>query len=505
MVLASRRRNGIQRSVEETLWLVVDKLRGHMDAASYKHIVLGLIFLKYIAEHFHTRYQALHEQGLDAEDRIQYQLWLPPEARWPYLMAQAQTMTDLGACLDRAMRLIESHNPQLKNALPKDYARSTLAAHRLAELLTLIGQVALVNEDEQATDVLGSLYECLLGRFASLEGKNGEFYTSPTVAALMVELLEPLQGRVYDPCCGTGGMFLQAQRFVRMHGGEGTRTMTLYGQEMNATTWRLCRMNLAVHGLVGALGERAADTFHENLHPSLLADYILANPPFNVSDWGAQHLHADARWRYGVPSNDNANTAWLQHCIAHLAPTGLACIVLTNGSLSGGNDVALRRALLEADLVDCIVALPTQLFANTQVAASLWLLARDKRDPRFRGRCGQTLFIHAQHLGIMRDRVHRVLTDEDISAIAGAYHAWRAREQVYVDVPGFCASAMLAEIAAHNWALVPGRYVGFANSSLPSMDIERVHTELAGAELWLERVAGAANEALATVRDALHG
>ncbi len=471
---------------EATLWAAADKLRNNMDAAEYKHVVLGLIFLKYISDAFEDRHRWLLEQAADpnseyfvaderaryevAEDRDEYLaeniFWVPPEARWSYLQARAK-QPEIGALIDQAMVAIEQANPSLKGVLPKEYARPALDKQRLGELIDLIGTIGLGDAESRGRDILGRVYEYFLGRFASAEGKGGgEFYTPQSVVRLLVEMLEPYKGRIYDPCCGSGGMFVQSEKFVLAHGGR-IGDLSVYGQESNPTTWRLCKMNLAIRGIEGNIGPQHADTFHNDLHKDLKADYILANPPFNISDWGGERLREDVRWKYGVPPVGNANYAWVQHIVHHLAPNGMAGFVLANGSMSSSQsgEGEIRRALIEADLVDCMVALPGQLFYTTQIPACLWFLARNKANPRFRDRRGETLFIDARKLGVMVDRTHRELTDAEIAQIAETYHAWRGKDAgAYQDIPGFCKAVTTEEIASHGYVLTPGRYVGAAEA-----------------------------------------
>ncbi len=461
------RNNGAALGFEEKLWAAADKLRGHMDASEYKHVVLGLVFLKYISDAFRERYDALQrEEYADPEDRDEYLaegvFWVPPKARWNYLQENARQPT-IGNLVDEAMVEIERENPQLRGVLPKDYGRPSLDKRRLGEVIDLVGTIGLGDEASRSKDVLGRVYEYFLGRFASAEGKGGgEFYTPQSVVRLLVEMIEPYRGRVYDPCCGSGGMFVQSEKFVLAHGGR-VGDLSIYGQESNPTTWRLCKMNLAIRGIESNLGPEPADTFHRDLHPDLKADYILANPPFNVSDWGGERLRDDVRWTYGAPPVGNANFAWVQHMVHHLAPGGVAGFVLANGSLSSntGGEGAIRKALVEADLVDCIIALPAQLFYTTQIPACLWFLARDKAAARFRDRRRQTLFIDARGLGHLTDRTHRDLAEDDINRIARAYHAWRGEDEAgqYADVPGLCRVAGTDEIAEHGYVLTPGRYV----------------------------------------------
>ncbi len=468
----SRRNNGKDTVLgfEEKLWKMADKLRNNMDAAEYKHVVLGLIFLKYISDAFEAKHDELlaqADQGADPEDPDEYRadniFWVPKEARWGALQGKAK-QPEIGKLIDDAMVAIERDNPSLKGVLPKTYARPALDKHCLGELIDVVGTIGLGGEEHRSKDILGRVYEYFLGRFANAEGKRGgQFYTPRDVVRLLVEMLAPYEGRVYDPCCGSGGMFVQSEAFVAAHGGR-VGDISVYGQESNPTTWRLAKMNLAIRGIDANLGPEHADSFHRDLHKDLKADCILANPPFNSSDWGGERLRDDVRWRFGTPPAGNANFAWVQHFIHHLAPKGTAGFVLANGSMSSqqSGEGEIRRKIVEADLVDCMVALPGQLFYSTQIPVCLWFLARSKKNGRFRDRRGQTLFIDARKLGRMVDRTHRVLTDDDIARIAGTYHAWRgdAGAGDYEDVPGFCKSASTEEIAGHDFVLTPGRYVG---------------------------------------------
>jgi type I restriction enzyme M protein len=504
--------NGATLGFEEQLWAAANTLRGHIDAAEYKHVVLGLVFLRYLNDSFERCARSLRQAGQDPESLQAYMAqnvaWLPPAARWSQIEDAIDT-PEIGSAIDRAMEEIECANEPLKHALPKIYDRSALGSRQLSDLVKLIGAFDLNNAQNGGQDVLGRIYEFFLGRFASLEAKGGEFYTPRAVVKLLVETVEPFQGKVYDPCCGSGGMFVQSEKFVKAHGGKGDEIL-VHGQESNPTTWRLCKMNLAMRGIHGDIGPRHADTFRDDLHKDLKADYIIANPPFNMSDWGGSELARDPRWRYGVPPSGNANFAWIQHKIHHLSPTGIAGFVLSNGSLSRSQDRAegaIRKALVDADLVDCIVALPGNLFYTTQIAACLWFIATDKADPRFRDRRGETLFIYAYNLGRMVDRIHRELTDDEIARIASAYHRWRNKDRsgTYRDESGFCKSATLAEIREHRYSLVPGRYVGFNTTEANKWDTARLHAELAEIEGRLAQVDKASRSVLTVLRELLDG
>jgi type I restriction enzyme M protein len=463
-------KGGSDLGFEDKLFKAADKLRNNMDAAEYKHVVLGLIFLKYISDAFeelHAKLVAEADQGADPESKDEYiaerVFWVPKDARWSRIQGNAK-QPGIGQIIDDAMVAIERDNPTLKGVLSKNYGRSQLDKQRLGELVDLISTIGFGDEEHRSKDVLGRVYEYFLGEFALAEGRQGgQFYTPGCVVRTLVEMLAPYKGRVYDPCFGSGGMFVQSERFVEAHQGR-VGDISVYGQESNPTTWRLGRMNLAIRGIEANLGEENADSFHRDLHRDLKADYILANPPFNVSDWNGERLREDVRWKYGVPPVGNANFAWVQHFIHHLTPTGMAGFVLANGSMSSGQsgEGEIRRAIVEADLVDCMVALPGQLFYSTQIPACLWFLARDKRNNRFRDRRGQVLFVDARKLGRMLDRTQRELTDDDIARIAGTYHAWRRDKGAgqYEDVPGFCKSATLDEIRVHEHILTPGRYIG---------------------------------------------
>lgn len=464
---AGQRKNGGDLGFEAKLFRMADELRGNIDSAEYKHVVLGLIFLKYISDAFDKRRRELHEEAAEYladpdEYRAENVFWVPPEARWETVQAQAKLPT-IGKAVDDAMAALERENPRLKGVLPKDYARPALDKQRLGRLIDLVGEIGFGQPNDRARDILGRVYEYFLGEFASTEGKRGgEFYTPQPVVRLLVEMLEPRpNSRIYDPCCGSGGMFVQSERFVEEHAGR-RGAVAIYGQELNHTTWRLCVMNLAIRGIEAHTEQ--GDTLHHDQHKDLKADYILANPPFNVSAWGGERLRQDARWKFGAPPVGNANFAWVQHIIHHLSPTGTAGFVLANGSMSSstGGEGEIRQRIVEADLVDCMVALPGQLFYTTQIPVFLWFLARDKRNGRFRDRRGQTLFIDARKMGRLISRVQRELTEQEIARLAQTYHAWRGEPDAgaYEDVPGFCKSATLDEIRQHGFILTPGRYVG---------------------------------------------
>ncbi|HSH03342.1 MAG TPA: class I SAM-dependent DNA methyltransferase [Anaerolineae bacterium] len=476
---------------ETKLWAAADQMRGHMDPAEYKHVVLGLIFLKYISDTFQNIYDELEaDEWADPEDQDEYlsrrAFWVPKAARWGAIQAQAK-QANIGTVIDDAMLAIEANNPSLKGVLPTNYGRPDLNKQRLGQVVDLIGSIGLGGQDDEGHDILGRVFEYFLGEFAAAEGKRGgQFYTPQPVVKLLVAMLEPTTGRVYDPCCGSGGMFVQSAEFVRAHGGN-QRAVSIYGQESNPTTWKLCKMNLAIRGISHDIGGQNADSFLNDLHKDLKADYILANPPFNMKAWGAEQLESDVRWQYGLPPKRNANYGWIQHMVHHLSPGGRAGFVLANGSMSTqtGGEGDIREALVKADLVECMVALPGQLFYTTQIPVCLWFLSRQKPSHRR----GQILFIDARQMGEMVDRTLRTLTDDDINKIATIYRAWRQpapqaetilREKgpVYYTsdqepadeetdwgafdyaIPGFTASTELKEVAEHNYVLTPGRYVG---------------------------------------------
>lgn len=457
--------------LEKQLWKAADKLRKNIDAAEYKHIVLGLIFLKYISDSFEELYDKLQKGegeygGADPEDRDEYiaenVFYVPAVARWSYLLARAK-QPDIGKDVDNAMDVIEKENPLLKGVLPKVYARGNLDPTSLGGLIDLVGNIALGNAKARSADVLGHVFEYFLGQFALAEGKKGgQFYTPRSVVELLVEMLEPYKGRVFDPCCGSGGMFVQSEKFVSEHQGK-INDISIYGQESNQTTWRLCKMNLAIRGIESSQVKwNNEGSFLNDSHKDLKADYVIANPPFNDSDWSGEQLRKDGRWKYGVPPAGNANYGWIQHFIYHLSPSGIAGFVLAKGSLtsksSGEGDI--RRELVEGRLVDCIVNLPPKLFLNTQIPASLWFLSRNKANGKYRNRTDEILFIDARNMGHLINRRTREFSHGDIEKIAGTYHHWRNPDGDYEDVKGFCNSASVERVKELDYVLTPGRYVG---------------------------------------------
>lgn len=501
---AAKTGNGGSLGFESELFKAADKLRGNMEPSDYKHVALGLIFLKYISDAFEAKHnELLAEDAQAAEDKDEYLavnvFWVPKEARWSHLQANAKLPT-IGTLIDDAMRAIEKDNDSLKGVLPKDYARPALNKVMLGELIDLISGITLNEEGHASRDILGRVYEYFLGQFAGAEGKRGgEFYTPRSVVRVLVEMLEPYKGRIYDPCCGSGGMFVQSEKFVQEHGGR-IGDIAIYGQESNYTTWRLAKMNLAVRGIDSDIRWNNEGSFHKDELRDLKADYILANPPFNVSDWGGDRLREDVRWTFGVPPVGNANYAWLQHIYHHLAPKGTAGVVLANGSMSSNQsgEGEIRKAMIEADVVDCMVALPGQLFYSTQIPACLWFLARKKNpDKGRRDRRGQVLFIDARKMGELVDRTRRELTDAEIQKIADTYHAWRGEKNAgeYADVAGFCKSVTLDDIRKHDHVLTPGRYVGAAEQEDDGEPFEEKMRRLSA--LWREqRAEGARLDAL---------
>lgn len=444
------------QDIQSKLWAAADKLRGNISSSDYKYVVLGLIFLKYISDAFELQRQKAESENYDPEDRDYYAMdnvfWVPQEARWSFLAENAKQPT-IGVLIDNAMDAVERDNPTLKGVLPKNYAREALDKRRLGELIDLFTNTSF--KSDNAKDLLGQVYEYFMGMFADSEGKHGgEFYTPRSIVKLLVEMLEPYGGRVYDPACGSGGMFVWSEKFVEEHSGR-KGDIAIYGQELNETTWRLGKMNMAIRGIDADL--RRGDTFHDDKFPDLKADYIIANPPFNISDWGQEHLQDDLRWKYAAPPKGNANFAWVQHMIHHLSPRGIAGFVLANGSMSSqsSGEGEIRKRIVEADLVDCIVTLPSQLFFNTGIPACLWFINRERTN-----RSSKTLFIDARNMGHMINRRNRELTTEDITRIASTYHNFKTQNGEYEDVAGFAKVATVDEIREHDFVLTPGRYVG---------------------------------------------
>ncbi len=474
--MAKKNGSVAEEPLEKQLWKAADKLRKNIDAAEYKHVVLGLIFLKYISDAFEELYEKLNtdrDSGADPEDKDEYKaenvFFVPQEARWKYLVSKAK-LPEIGKFIDGAMDAIEKENHSLKGVLPKVYARQNLDPTSLGGLVDLVGNIALGDAKARSADVLGHVFEYFLGEFALAEGKKGgQFYTPRSVVELLVEMLEPYKGRVFDPCCGSGGMFVHSEKFVEEHQGR-SNDISIYGQESNQTTWRLCKMNLAIRGIDSSQVKwNNEGSFLNDAHKDLKADYIIANPPFNVSDWGGELLRKDGRWQYGVPPVGNANFGWLQHFIYHLAPSGQAGIVLAKGALTSktSGEGEIRKALVEAGLIDCIVNLPAKLFLNTQIPAALWFMSRNRTNGKFRNRSGEILFIDARNLGHLINRRTRELSngekdkdDNDIAKIAGTYHNWRNPVGTYEDIAGFCASVPIERVKELDYVLTPGRYVG---------------------------------------------
>lgn len=447
-----------ETTLEQKLWETADTLRGNVSSSDYKEIVLGLIFLKYISDSFEKKHSELTKlPNVEPEDRDEYRAkniyWVPKQARWSFIRDFAK-QPSIGTIIDGAMEEVEKDNPDLKGVLFKNFARESLDKRRLGELIDIISTIDMSGSDKG--DVLGQVYEYFLGKFAHAEGqRGGEFYTPKSIVKLLVEMIQPFSGRVYDPCCGSGGMFIQSEKFVLDHQGR-IDSIHVYGQELNTTTMRLAKMNLAMHHIDAKLEN--GDTLHNDRHSDLKADFILANPPFNVSDWGGEQLRNDLRWKYGIPAKGNANFAWIQHFIHHLSPKGIAGFVLANGSMGSqtSGEGEIRQKLIEADLVDCIVSLPDKLFFNAAIPACLWFISRGRIN-----RSGKALFIDARNMGTMISRRNRKLTDEDIKKIADTYHDWRGtNDNGYKDILGFCKLATTKEIAEQDYILTPGRYVG---------------------------------------------
>lgn len=519
-------------ALDKKLWNAADKLRSTLDASQYKHAVLGLLFVKYVSDSFGIRQLELTEQfkdpeydyfldpeEYDSDDEYQAEIadeleirdyyteknvfWVPQLARWQTLRDNATlppgteieivngkkhiyTFRSVGRLIDDALDAIEKDNPKLKGVLNKSYGRLQIDQSKLIELINLLSEIPFAHESLQAKDILGHVYEYFLGQFALAEGKKGgQFYTPKSIVSLIVEMLQPFQGRVYDPAMGSGGFFVQSENFIKEHGGR-LGNVSIYGQEYNHTTWQLAAMNMVIRGLDFNFGKEPANTFTNDQHPDLRADYIMANPPFNMKEWDTGVSDDDPRWQYGKPPSGNANFAWLQHMLYHLAPGGSMGLLLANGSMSSNtnNEGIIRKALVENDLVECMVALPGQLFTNTQIPACIWFLTRNKKERKgFRDRSGEVLFIDARNLGYMKDRVLRDFKKEDIERIAGTFHAWRKDEE-YENEAGFCKSATLEEIGKHDHVLTPGRYVGAAaeeNDGEPFADkMARLTVQLSG-------------------------
>ncbi len=467
--MAKTTKSTAEEPLEKQLWKTADKLRKNIDAAEYKHVVLGLIFLKYISDSFEELYAKLKEDevnGADPEDKDEYKaenvFFVPQDARWTYLQSKAK-QPGIGKFVDDAMDAIEAENPSLKGVLPKVFARQNLDPTSLGELIDLVGNIALGDAKARSADVLGHVFEYFLGEFALAEGKQGgQFYTPRSIVELLVKMLEPYKGRVFDPCCGSGGMFVQSEKLVLEHQG-GINDISIYGQESNQTTWRLCKMNLAIRGIDSSQVKwNNEGSFLNDAHKDLKADYIIANPPFNVSDWGGDLMRTDGRWQYGTPPAGNANFAWMQHFIYHLSPTGQAGIVLAKGALTSksSGEGEIRKALIEAGLIDCIVNLPAKLFLNTQIPAGLWFLRRNRKNGNFRDRSNEILFIDARNLGHLINRRTKELSEEDVQKITDTYHNWRNPDGTYEDIAGFCASAPIDKVRELDYVVTPGRYVG---------------------------------------------
>ena len=465
----AKKKEAVEEPLEKQLWKAADKLRKNIDAAEYKHVVLGLIFLKYISVSFEELYQELLKQvsdGADPEDREEYKaenvFFVPTDARWAQIVSKAKD-PQIGKYVDAAMDAIEKENPSLKGVLPKVFARQNLDPASLGELIDLIGNSTMSSTHTKSSDLLGHVFEYFLGEFALAEGKKGgQFYTPRSVVELLVNMLEPYKGRVIDPCCGSGGMFVQSEKFIKEHQGR-INDISIYGQESNQTTWRLCKMNLAIRGIdASQVKWNNEGSFLNDAHQDLKVDYIIANPPFNDSDWSGDQLRNDGRWQYGVPPTGNANFAWIQHFIYHLAPSRQAGFVLAKGALTSktSGEGEIRKALIEAGLIDCIVNLTAKLFLNTQIPAALWFVSRNRTNGSFRNRNKEVLFIDARNMGHLTNRRTRELTEDDIEKIASTYHNWRNIDGQYEDIPGYCASVSTSRVAELDYVLTPGRYVG---------------------------------------------
>lgn len=489
--MAQKKKPTGAQGLEASLWDAADRLRSNMDAAEYKHVVLGLIFLKYVSDVFAKRQielsklvqdptteyymptEAARKSVLESRDEYTSEgvFWVPEGHRWDDLRKAAK-QADIGSRIDAAMDAIEKENPSLKGVLPKNYARRELTSTTLGGLIDTFSREDLTAAEHENLDVLGRVFEYMVSQFASAEGKlGGEFYTPRSVVKLMVDMLQPFSGRVYDPACGSGGMFVQADKFIKAHGGV-RNDISVFGQEMNPTTWRLAKMNLALRGIDANLGGQWGDSFSNDQHPDLRADFIIANPPFNISEWGGENLRDDSRWKYGTPPEGNANYAWIQHMLHHLGPTGTMATVLANGALSSrtSGESEIRKNLVEADLIECIVAMPDKLFYTTGIPVSVWFLTKDKSSKSVkserpqRARSGEVLFIDAHALGSMATRTVKELSDDELKQVADTYNSWRGDPELeeYRDIPGFCASASIQEIEKQDYVLAPGRFVGNA-------------------------------------------
>ena len=477
--------NSANLGFEEKLWAAADKLRSNMDAAEYKHVVLGLVFLKYVSDAFTETYEKLKKDPTsDPEDVDEYIakriFWVPVKARWDHLASNAKK-PEIGEIVDDAMDAIEKDNSSLRGVLTKNFARPGLNKQRLGELIDLIGTIGLGDSASKSKDILGRVYEYFLGQFADAEGKRGgQFYTPGSIVRLLVSMLEPYRGRIFDPCCGSGGMFVQSEKFIDTHGGR-IDDVSVFGQESNRTTWRLCKMNLAIRRIDAKI--QYGDSFRDDQFKDLKSDFILANPPFNDSDWGGDILQDDVRWKYGIPPKGNANFAWVQHFMHHLSPKGKAGFVLANGSMSSNtsNEGDIRKAIVEGGLVDCMVALPDKLFYNTGIPACLWFVSNGNPNDKQ----GDVLFIDARKMGHLVDRRHKELADEDIKKISDVYHSWKnkSKKPKYKDVPGFCKSSSLDDIRKHEWVLTPGRYVGIEEIEEDDEEFEKKMERLT-TELW---------------------
>lgn len=510
--MAKKQKEIIEEPLEKKLWKTADKLRKNMDAAEYKHVVLGLIFLKYISDAFEQLYNKLKEgngdyEGADPEDKNEYiaekVFYVPPSARWTWLQGRAKLPT-IGKDIDEAMDSIEKDNPSLKGVLPKVYGQEKLDKSSLGGLVDLVSTATLGTKEAQSKDLLGRVFEYFLGEFALAEGKKGgQFYTPEGIVRLLVEMLEPYEGRVFDPCCGSGGMFVQSEKFIKSHQDYYKRInpkkltlnpsdrISIYGQESNQTTWRLAKMNLSIRGIDSSnVKWNNEGSFLNDAHKDLKADFIIANPPFNDSDWSGDQLRTDGRWIFGRPPISNANYAWIQHFLFHLAPKGTAGFLLSNGALSsnGKEEFEIRKNIVDHDLLDCTMMLPTQLFYNTQISVSVWFLTRAKGTRGNGIRKSQTLFIDARKLGFMTERTKREFTKDDIRLIAKTYQDWKNGLSEYQDQAGFCKSTSIEEIKQHNYALVPGRYVGFDKSYMNEFDVTLIQNEISEIKERIEQI-----------------